>query len=112
MRISDWSSDVCSSDLAFAALPAGQDPDDLVRAKGAEGFAAILGDAQPLVERLWAHEVAAAPLATPEERAALKTRLLTHADTIADADVRHHYREAFRERNDALFPRAHRTSGG
>src|SRR3546814_2748284 len=79
--------------LAFAALPAGQDPDDLVRAKGAEGFAAILGDAQPLVERLWAHEVAAAPLATPEERAALKTRLLTHADTIADADVRHHYRE-------------------
>src|SRR3546814_19194172 len=81
MRISDWSSDVCSSDLAFAALPAGQDPDDLVRAKGAEGFAAILGDAQPLVERLWAHEVAAAPLATPEERAALKTRLMTHADT-------------------------------
>src|SRR3546814_20441021 len=58
-----------------------------------------------LVERLWAHEVAAGPLATPEERAALKTRLLTHADAIEDADVRHHYREAFRERLDALFAR-------
>ena len=91
--------------LAFATLPAGQDPDDLVRAKGAEGFAAILEDAQPLVERLWAHEVAAGPLATPEERAALKTRLLAHADAIEDADVRHHYREAFREKLDALFTR-------
>src|SRR3546814_13618068 len=58
-----------------------------------------------LVERLWAHEVAAGPLATPEERAALKTRLLAHADAIEDADVRHHYREAFRERLDALFAR-------
>src|SRR3546814_9886012 len=54
--------------LAFATLPAGQDPDDLVRAKGADGFTAILDDAKPLVERLWAHEVAAGPLATPEER--------------------------------------------
>ena len=91
--------------LAFATLPAGQDPDDIVRARGAEGFTALLEEAQPLVERLWAHEVAAGPLATPEERAALKTRLLGHADAIEDADVRHHYREAFRERIDALFAR-------
>ncbi|WP_432767779.1 MAG: DNA primase [Sphingopyxis sp.] len=91
--------------LAFATLPAGQDPDDIVRARGAEGFTALLDEAQPLVERLWAHEVAAGPLATPEERAALKTRLLGHADAIEDADVRHHYREAFRERIDALFAR-------
>jgi DNA primase len=91
--------------LAFATLPAGQDPDDIVRARGAEGFNAILEETQPLVERLWAHEVAAGPLATPEERAALKTRLLAHADAIEDADVRHHYREAFRERLDALFAR-------
>jgi DNA primase len=91
--------------LAFATLPAGQDPDDIVRARGAAGFADILDEAQPLVERLWAHEVAAGPLATPEERAALKTRLLAHADAIQDADVRHHYREAFREKLDALFAR-------
>jgi len=91
--------------LSFATLPTGQDPDDIVRARGAAGFTEILEEAQPLVERLWAHEVAAGPLATPEERAALKTRLLTHADAIQDADVRHHYREAFRERLDALFAR-------
>ena len=97
--------------LSFATLPAGQDPDDIVRARGAEGFAAILADAQPLVERLWAHEVAAGPLTTPEERAALKTRLIAHADAIEDADVRHHYREAFRERLDALFARARPDRG-
>lgn len=91
--------------LAFATLPAGQDPDDIVRARGADGFNILLETAQPLVERLWAHEVAAGPLATPEERAALKSRLLAHADAIQDADVRHHYREAFRERIDALFAR-------
>ncbi|PAL24595.1 DNA primase [Sphingopyxis sp. GW247-27LB] len=97
--------------LAFATLPAGQDPDDIVRARGADGFTALLEEAQPLVERLWAHEVAAGPLATPEERAALKTRLLGHADAIEDADVRHHYREAFRERLDALFARARPERG-
>ncbi|WP_293973270.1 DNA primase [Sphingopyxis sp.] len=91
--------------LAFAILPPGQDPDDIVRARGADGFTALLDEAQPLVERLWAHEIAAGPLATPEERAALKTRLLAHADAIEDADVRHHYREAFRERLDTLFAR-------
>ena len=91
--------------LSFATLPGGQDPDDIVRARGAAGFAEILESAQPLVERLWAHEVAAGPLATPEERAALKSRLLAHADAIQDADVRHHYREAFRERLDTLFAR-------
>lgn len=94
--------------LAFATLPAGQDPDDLVRARGASGFESLLADAQPLVERLWQHEVNAAPLATPEERAALKGRVMAHADAIQDGDVRHHYREAFRERLDALFARAPR----
>jgi DNA primase len=31
--------------------------------------------------------------------------LLAHADAIQDADVRHHFREAFRERLDTLFAR-------
>jgi DNA primase len=97
--------------LAFVTLPAGQDPDDIVRSGGAGALEALLAEAQPLVERLWAHELAAAPMATPEERAALKSRLLAHADSIGDADVRHHYREAFRERLDALFARP-RSGGG
>src|SRR3546814_15904829 len=37
--------------LAFATLPAGQDPDDIVRARGATGFTALPAEAQPLVDR-------------------------------------------------------------
>ncbi|MBA4748647.1 MAG: DNA primase, partial [Sphingopyxis sp.] len=54
---------------------------------------------------LWTHELAAAPVSTPEARAALKSRVIALADSIGDAEVRHHYREAFRERLDKLFTR-------
>lgn len=97
--------------LAFATLPPGEDPDDIVRARGADGFTALIAEAAPLVDRLWSHEVAATPLVTPEDRAALKTRLMALADTVEDADVRHHYREAFRERLSDLFaPRRHAST--
>src|SRR3546814_19019290 len=46
MRISDWSSDVCSSDLPAASRPAG----DLQGALGGQGFTvlrAVLYDARP-----------------------------------------------------------------
>src|SRR3546814_12618932 len=49
MRISDWSSDVCSSDLArrFAAAPRDRDPRNALKRGGSEGvgqLADILGD--------------------------------------------------------------------
>lgn len=91
--------------LAFATLPQGQDPDDMVKQHGRDAFETLLNDAQPLVDKLWQFELAATPLNTPEERAALKSRLLAHADVIQDPDVRHHYREAFRERLDTQFAR-------
>jgi DNA primase len=78
--------------LSFATLPAGQDPDDLVRASGRGGIEALLADPEPLVERLWRHECAAEPLATPEQKAGLRRRLLDHAAAIADPDVRDQYR--------------------
>jgi DNA primase len=89
--------------LEFVTLPEGQDPDDLVKAKGAVAFGALLDAAEPLVERLWKAEVAAGPTATPEDRAGLKQRLGVHLANIADGEIRHHYAEAFRERFDRLF---------
>ena len=89
--------------LAFATLPAGQDPDDLIRAEGPGAMERVLDAAEPLVERLWAYEQKAAPLDTPEQRAALKQRLRTITDAIAHPDVRAHYVQIFRERYDALF---------
>ena len=43
--------------------------------------------AEPLVERLWRHEVEAAPLDTPEARAGLRQRLLDHAPAIGDPNA-------------------------
>ncbi|WP_174292649.1 DNA primase [Sphingomonas bacterium] len=89
--------------LAFATLPEGQDPDDLVRAKGRGALEPLIAAAQPLVERLWQAELAAEPLDTPEQRAGLKRRLTDLAGTITDASVRGEYQADFRRRCDAQF---------
>jgi DNA primase len=105
--------------LAFVTLPEGLDPDDLVRARGAAAFEELLRAAEPLVDRLWRHELAAEPLDTPEQRAGLKARLMAAAQSIADPSVRHEYVTEFRRRCDAQFappprsftPRAPRKPG-
>ncbi len=89
--------------LRFATLPAGQDPDDLVREGGRAAFEAIVAAAEPLVDRLWRHELEAVPLTTPETRAGLRRRLSEHAQTIGDGDVRGQYQAEFRRRFDALY---------
>ena len=49
--------------LKFAALPDGQDPDDLVRSGGREAVEDVLGAARPLADMLWARESEAGPFA-------------------------------------------------
>jgi len=94
--------------LRFVTLPEGQDPDDLVRARGPAAFEALLEKPESLVDRLWAREHAAEPLDTPEQRAGLKRRLMSHAETIVDPDVRHEYQAEFRRRVEDLFARPQR----
>ena len=89
--------------LQFVTLPEGQDPDDLVKASGANALNMLLEASQPLVERLWQAEVSAGTLSTPEDRAGLKQRLGAHMANIADGEIRRHYADAFRERFDNLF---------
>ena len=88
--------------LRFVALPTGQDPDDVVRTGGRPAIEALIAAAEPLVERLWRHEVEAAPLDTPEARAGLRQRLVDHASAIADPNVRSLYRDDWLRRFDAL----------
>jgi DNA primase len=78
--------------LGFITLPAGQDPDDLIRAGGRDALEALLEKPEPLVERLWQHELASEPLDTPEQKAGLRRRLLDHVAAIGDPDVRDQYR--------------------
>ncbi|MFN3077067.1 MAG: DNA primase, partial [Alphaproteobacteria bacterium] len=55
--------------LRFAMLPAGQDPDDLVRGQGQAAMRAILDGALPLSEVVWRMAIRERPLDTPERRA-------------------------------------------
>ncbi len=84
--------------LRFATLPSGEDPDSLIRSAGRSAFAAILAAARPLSEMLWQAELAARPIDTPERRADLEGRLMTHAGLIADRTVQNEYRRFLRER--------------
>ena len=95
-----------SHSLKIVRLPAGMDPDDLVRRDGAKALEALLGGAQSLVALLWEYERDAAPLATPEDKAGLKARLLAHVETIGDRDIQALYRRELLERFSAFaFPR-------
>ena len=89
--------------LKFAALPDGQDPDDLVRSGGREAVEDVLGAARPLAEVLWARESEAGPFDTPERRAALETRVAEVTAAIGDEAVRRYYREDFAARLRRMF---------
>ncbi|MCZ8323867.1 MAG: DNA primase [Sphingomonadaceae bacterium] len=92
--------------LRIVRLPAGLDPDDLIKQRGVAALDALLADARPLVEVLWEHERDAQPLHTPEDKAGLKARLLAHVETIADRDIQALYRRELLEKFSAFaFPR-------
>ena len=92
-----------SHSLNFIAMPAGQDPDDLIRSDGPQAFAALIDKPQMLGDKIWQVEFEAEPLNTPETKAGLKKRLSDHVRDIADQDIAQHYRQDFQERYEAAF---------
>ena len=92
--------------LRIVRLPTGMDPDDVLKRDGAAAMEALLGTAQGLLDTLWDHEHAAAPLKTPEDKAGLKARLMDHVETISDPDIKALYRRELLERFSSFaFPR-------
>jgi len=89
--------------LKLAALPDGQDPDDLVRGSGREAVEDVLAASRPLADMLWARESEAGPFTTPERRAALEARLTEIMASIGDETVRRYYRADFAARLHRLF---------
>jgi len=86
--------------LRFATLPAGEDPDSLIRTEGRVAFEAILDAARPLSEMLWEIELAAKPRNTPERLADVWRRLLSRVELIPDRKVQAEYRNLFYRRFD------------
>ncbi len=98
--------------LRFAVLPEGEDPDDLIRAKGAGAMQSVLAEAQPLSDVLWRRESEGHDLTTPERRAGFEGRIMGFANQIADPKVREHYRRLYQERIRELFGGAPAAKSG
>ncbi len=94
----------------FALLPEGQDPDDLVKASGRDGFAAVLTDTRSLADLLWMRETGGRLFETPERRAELEKTLREATGRIRDESVRFHYGQEMRERVQAFFGAAYGAS--
>jgi len=86
--------------LAFATLPQGKDPDDLVREGGAEAFSAAIATRRPLIRVLYENERGQTRTDTPEGRASLRNNLLQLAEQIENQLVQQEYRRSF---NDIFF---------
>lgn len=88
----------------FALLEGGQDPDDILREKGAPALRQALAETRTFSDMLFRREVEAEPLDTPERKAGLKGRLRQAALAIQDKDLAEQYRRDLFERFDGLFP--------
>jgi DNA primase len=97
--------------LRFIALPAGEDPDSLIRARGPDAIRRVLEQARPLADVIWDLETDGKPADTPERRASIKSAMLDRIGAIADVTVRDYYRT---EMNDRLYKayRPPRSAGG
>jgi DNA primase len=84
--------------LRLAGLPTGEDPDTLVRRHGAAAFQATINAARPLADALYDLVREASGDATPEQRAALRTRLEAAAAKIRDRALATEYRRVLMDR--------------
>ncbi|NDF12202.1 MAG: DNA primase [Proteobacteria bacterium] len=81
--------------LKFAFLPAGQDPDDVIKNYGAKGMREILSNAKTLSQVIWDLELSEMKPTTPEQKAALESKLMKLSESIKDKTIRDHYRSFF-----------------
>ncbi len=89
----------------FVLLTGGQDPDDVLREKGALALRDMLSRTKPLVEILFQKERDVEPLDTPERRAGFKQRLRNAAAAVPEGDLASEYRRQLLAGFDQMFPR-------
>jgi len=84
--------------LRFASLPAGQDPDSLIRSAGAGAFQAVLDAARPFSVALYDLLRQPGGEPTAERRAAFRARLMDAAGRIQDSALAGECRRAWIDR--------------
>ncbi len=96
--------------LRIATLPGGEDPDTLIAKQGPRGFQAVLDMARPLSEALFAMLAGSRLPDAPEQRAALRNRLVATAGMIPDRALAAEYRRAWLDRFFAAAATARRAA--
>ncbi|NJR20285.1 MAG: toprim domain-containing protein [Hyphomonadaceae bacterium] len=89
--------------LAFGFMPEGQDPDDVIRAKGPAAMEPIVSGAMALEGFLFQREQEREPLDSADGRARLRKRLRALTGQVTDPDLQRELNEAMKRRLDALF---------
>lgn len=96
--------------LRFAIMPDGQDPDDLIKAKGPQAVKEVLDQALPMVKLLWQRETEGKVFDSPERKASLDKALRDKILLIRDPSIRKHYGEDIKDLRWELF-RGNRPEG-
>lgn len=82
--------------VRFALLPSGQDPDDVIRQKGADALRQLLAGSISMADMIW-KQVANGLHQSPDALAAAEARLQKQAETIEHSMVKQHYLQYFRQ---------------
>ena len=90
--------------LAFAALPEGRDPHDLVREGGRTALRPSLLDLRTVPDMLWERETEGMDTSSPDRRAGLRKTLRGLLGRIPDGDTREEYRLHLASRMRSVQP--------
>ncbi|MAI59373.1 MAG: DNA primase [Rhodobacteraceae bacterium] len=89
--------------LRFALMPKGQDPDDVIRTDGPNGFQTLLDQAIPMVDLMWRHAIDGQNFDSPERKSALEKTLQIKMNLIKDVGLRRNYERALRQKRWEFF---------
>ncbi|MFA5041702.1 MAG: DNA primase [Bdellovibrionales bacterium] len=89
--------------LRIATITGAKDPDELIKKSGKSAFDAVLKQAKPMIDALWALALAGRSMHTPEERGAFAAVLKQRVNQIKDEQLRELYRNEFKKRIDDAF---------
>lgn len=84
--------------LKYVFLPDKMDPDEFLKAKGAEEYEKAVTSTMPLADLLWRKNMQAQPTETPEQKAMFEKNIYEEIAKITDEKVRGYYLQDMRGR--------------
>lgn len=84
--------------LKYVFLPDKMDPDEFLKAKGADEYEKALEHTVPLADLLWRKNIESMPTDTPEQKALFEKTVLEEVGKIGDEKVRSYYLQDMKKR--------------